>query len=684
MASNSEKQKGSLAKAAASISWRKNSDKTRTRHPNLVRLLLAAFIAVGLAVLSHLLDFRVHGANGDLVIVLPAFLGLYLLLGRFSFNRPRNQLERLASRWLQIRQRNPAAVDGTATVCCAVLLVGCMHAAGLQPHGIGGEAMVAIAASLIAYLLISQINNLMVGALVRKVHSIGAVAHGAARPTILSFVDRHLERLDDQLEAILSRAGALLDVEDVKFWTEQCFAFGEGRYDGTDSHVPSDFIRLYPSYLKAHGAMLDAHPSAPKNTRILIGPHGDFRDDYIERYELGYSDFLDWHDKKVSLLHLERERAEQLRKELGKEQRDRTPLPTVDLGVWHGQYAVLFREEVKDGISKIRLWMVFPGDDWYTQCETLVQRIKQGKTNGKEYPPADTLASAVPEIFERELCRQWEGFVDTEKRMEKLGPFFEHILGKNRAGSVLDAAAGIGSDALWLADRGFNVTLNEIEPVYREIIEDRFRSHGRPLYLFAEDWRKLPESMGQWFTTVLVLGNSLCLLRTPEQQKQAVEAFYKVLAPGGTLIIDERNFTHFTETDVAERIRHNPIRNFPYAGNIMYCGNAVKGCPRSIGKTDVVFRYYRNDESFTRSMMGTKELDEPQRKALDEREIGSLHLYPFSKGELGTLLLDCHFEDVTAYRDLDWRQPFSFNGTDDQWFDRDADFFVYVATKKGN
>jgi SAM-dependent methyltransferase len=682
MASDSEKQKRLLAKAAASISQRKTSDKTRARHPDLVRLLLAAVVAVGLAVLSHLVDLRVRGANGDLVVVLPAFLAVYLLLGRYSFARPRNQLERLASRWLQLRQWNPAAVDGAATVCCAVLLVGCMHAGGLQPHGVGGEAMIAISASLIAYLLISQINSLMVGTLVRKVHSIGSVAHGAARPTILSFVDRHLERLDDQLKAILSREGALLDVEDVKFWTEQCFAFGEGRYDGTDSHVPSDFIRLYPSYLKAHGAMLDSHPNAPQNTRILIGPHRHFRDDYIERYELGYSDFLDWHyDKEVSLLHLERERAEQLRKELGKEERDRTPLPTVDLGVWHGQYAVLFREEVKNSVSRIRLWMVFPGDDWYTQCETLVQRIKKGKTNGKEYPPAETLATAVPEIFERELCRQWEDFVDTERRMEKLGPFFEHVLGKDPAGSILDAAAGIGSDALWLADRGFNVTLNEIEPVYREIIEERFRSHGRPLYLFADDWRKLPESMGQWFTTVLVLGNSLCLLSTPEQQKQAVEAFYEVLAPGGTLIIDERNFTHFTEPDVAERIKRNPIRNFPYAGKVMYCGNAVKGCPKSIGETDVVFRYYRNDDAFARNMLNTKELDELQRKALDEREIGSLHLYPFSKGELGTLLLDCQFKDITVYRDLDWRQPFPLSDTDD-WFDKDADFFVYVATKK--
>jgi SAM-dependent methyltransferase len=354
-------------------------------------------------------------------------------------------------------------------------------------------------------------------------------------------------------------------VEEVKFWTEQCFAFGKGSYDGTDSHVPSDFIRLYPSYLEAHGKMLDAHQEAPENARILIGPHRDFRDDYIEHYEAGYSKFLDWHgEKEVKLLHLEKERAEHFRKAIGDERTDREPLPTVDLGIWHGQYAVLFREEVDGAVAKIRLWMVFPGDDWYLQCEALIEHMKEGKSNGKTHAPARPLATAVPEIFERNLCRQWEKFVDPAKRMEKLGPFFTHVLDKQRTGSILDAAAGIGSDALWLAEQGYNVTLNEIEPVYRDIIEDRFRVHDRPLYLFAEDWRKLPEKMGQWFTTVLVLGNSLCLLSSAAQQRQALKAFYDVLAPGGALVIDERNFTHFTAPDVAERIELNPIRNFPY------------------------------------------------------------------------------------------------------------------------
>lgn len=111
----------------------------------------------------------------------------------------------------------------------------------------------------------------------------------------------------------------------------------------------------------------------------------------------------------------------------------------------------------------------------------------------------------------------------------------------------------------------------------------------------------------------------------------------------------------------------------------MYCGTAVKGCPVKMSKTDVVFRYYQNDEAFSSSMMSTDELSEQQRKALDDREIGKLHLYPFDRGELGKLLVDCGFQDITVYRDLDWEKPYSFAGG--EWFDEETDFFVYVATK---
>jgi glycine/sarcosine N-methyltransferase len=653
-----------------------------------VQAIAAACLAVGVVVVSHAINERFRGANGDAPVAIAAFIVAYLLVGwlidhtskKRLFPRLKGRIPWLAGQWLRIREKHPARAESIATVIFTVLLGGVLRAINVRIPSEGGDVILAAAALVVSYLFVSQVTNLMVGTLVRKVYSIGAAAQGDARATILAFVDRHLARLDIEITDILSEAGAALDVEDVQFWTEQCFAFGRGRYDGTDSHLPSDFVRLYPNYLAAHGAMLDDFPQSDdkQNCRILVGPHGAFRDDFIDRYEEGYEEFLEWHDgKKVRLLHLEREQADRLREHVSD---DKHPLPTADIAVWYAQYALLFHEEPDSAGAKVRLWMVFPGHPWYSQCERLIDEMLHGEVreNERQQSTALPLGEAVPEIFQRELCRQWERFVDPEKRMEKLGPFFEKVLNRDRNGAILDAAAGIGSDALWLADHGFNVTLNEIEPVYRDIIEARFA--GRDLRLYGADWRELYGPVGRWFTAVTVLGNSICLLMAPDQQTRALRQFYEVLYPGGHLIIDERNFEHFTAPNVAARIEQNPIRNFPYRGSIMYCGEEVKGCPKSISANDVVFRYYIDDDKFHKRMMAAQELNPSLRRELDDREIGALHLYPFSQGELGSLLEEVGFVDVTVYRDLEWSDPHEFD-ENGKWFDEGADFFTYVARK---
>jgi hypothetical protein len=151
------------------------------------------------------------------------------------------------------------------------------------------------------------------------------------------------------------------------------------------------------------------------------------------------------------------------------------------------------------------------------------------------------------------------------------------------------------------------------------------------------------------------------------------------LLPGGHLIIDERNYEHFTVANVAAQIAANPIKNFPFKGEILYCGDEVKGCPKRIEPDDVVFRYYRNDEAFQRYMDETDVLSDGLRRELDNRELGLLHLYPFKKGELGELLRKGQFANITVYRDLDWTKPYAFDT--EQWFDENADFFTYVAEK---
>jgi hypothetical protein len=325
------------------------------------QVLISAALAVGLVALSHATRLRVHGQDGDAAVAIPAFLvGLPLSGWLITHIQAARLIPRFASLWLRVRAKNPARAEGIATIVFTGIIGGFLKALNVTVPGLAADLVLAAVAFIVAYLVVAQITNLMVGTLVRQVYSIGAVALGEARTTIFAFVDRRMERLRKEIMEILSDVGAPLDVEDVEFWTEDCFGLGHGRYDGTDSHLPSEFVKLYPNYLTAHGKMLEGFPppADKPNHRILIGSHTDFRDDFIDRYKQGYKAFLDGHDENVKLLHLERSDAERL---LSYVAGDQGPLPTLDFGIWYGQYALLFREESESEGSKVRLWMVFPG-----------------------------------------------------------------------------------------------------------------------------------------------------------------------------------------------------------------------------------------------------------------------------------------------------------------------------------
>ena len=643
-----------------------------------VQLLIGAGAAYGVLAFVHTQTRRLF-QDSDFVIGGIAFVITYFVSQRIIVRVLHTRLlPRIAAWWLRMRANGPLLVDGIATGLAAVGLIGISKAFHVQVSGLGGEVPLAIAILLVSYLLVSQVTNLMVGTLVRNLYLIAASAQGPVRGTLLAFVNRHLGRLDIQIKAILSQEGAELDIAEVRFWTEQSFAFGEGRYDGTDSHLPSQFVAIYPNYLRAHGQMLSRHGTAPPNTRILIGAHDRFRDDYIDHYETGYGRFLDWHEEfNVQLWHMDRAQADRaigiVAERIGGE-----PLPTVDVAVWYDQYALLFCESEEP--QTVHLWMVFPGDNWYDQCTELIHVIKDGLASGDETPEAMALPlkAAVPEIFHKPLCLAWESFMNPDIRMEKLGPFFDSILRPNRGGAILDAAAGIGTDGLWLAEHGYDISLNEIEPVYRRIIGEKVGRRRVPVY--THDWRHFPAQFGHFFDTMLVLGNSLCLVTSVEQQKRVMDAFYDVLRPGGRIVIDERNFAHFMDPDDVQTILRNPVRHFPYHNRVMYCGDQIRACPKTIAEDGVTFRYYASDYSFDHQLRSVEVLTPQLLEELDRREVGALRMYPFRKGQLAQILMDAGFHKVRVYADLESSSPKAV-ATDPNWYSADADFLTYVAEK---
>jgi len=238
------------------------------------------------------------------------------------------------------------------------------------------------------------------------------------------------------------------------------------------------------------------------------------------------------------------------------------------------------------------------------------------------------------------LAERWTDFVDCKRRLETEGPFLLNVLGRRRT-DVLDAAMGIGCESVFLAKNGFRITGNEISPTFRQIAEGRAQKEGVRFEVTTIDWTNLSAALGRdAFNAVLILGNSLCLLRDAEARVQAVRNFKEVCVKGGTVLVDERNFDYILR-DRAEILEDN----FRYSGRVMYCGTKVSGRPVVIDPECVRFTYE----------------DRPSGDYL-----GHLDMYPFRKGEMVELFNHVGLTCVEMYSDLA------------KGYRDNADFYTYV------
>ncbi|NQE52749.1 hypothetical protein C5S29_04080, partial [ANME-1 cluster archaeon GoMg3.2] len=158
---------------------------------------------------------------------------------------------------------------------------------------------------------------------------------------------------------------------------------------------------------------------------------------------------------------------------------------------------------------------------------------------------------------------------------------------------------------------------------------------------------------------VLLVGNSLCLLTDKNDIKKSLTNIKSILAPGGVLLIDERNFDYILG-DI-DKILEDPISNFRYNGDVIYCGDLVRGVPtdKPEDKDIVVFSYYRIPQS------EQEEMD--SYKILERNLIGKLEMYPFKNNELKNLLESVGFVNIKTYSDFE------------EGYNKNADFFIYVA-----
>jgi glycine/sarcosine N-methyltransferase len=107
---------------------------------------------------------------------------------------------------------------------------------------------------------------------------------------------------------------------------------------------------------------------------------------------------------------------------------------------------------------------------------------------------------------------------------------------------VLDCACGIGTDALALAQRGFTVTATDGSSSMVARASERLAASGRQVTVLQSQWQDLPAKLAGRFELALCLGNAIVHTGSTPAMVESLASIRDVLAPGGRLIVDSRNW----------------------------------------------------------------------------------------------------------------------------------------------
>jgi SAM-dependent methyltransferase len=127
----------------------------------------------------------------------------------------------------------------------------------------------------------------------------------------------------------------------------------------------------------------------------------------------------------------------------------------------------------------------------------------------------------------------------------------------NGARTVLDVAAGIGTQALGLAARGYDVTASDLSPGAVRRLGDEAARRGLAIGAKAADMRGAWDAHGRTFDVVLCADNALPHLLTDDDILHALREFHRCTAPGGICLVSVRDYEAI---DLQQRLHPHGLR----------------------------------------------------------------------------------------------------------------------------
>jgi glycine/sarcosine N-methyltransferase len=483
------------------------------------------------------------------------------------------------------------------------------------------------------------------GSLIRLIFDLQRL--GKDRKAITAFCAGQIKGLDKKLKDLRTDNGAEFDISLAnQYWT---LLFQEGKsYDGTDIHIPSVYMKEQGEYLKSHLQLQQR--GHIRGSRFLIISKEDLLTDCVCSYPQ-FKEFVRWHDENdVDLFQVDPYHADNCRIDLG--------LRSIEVGVWYGKYSLEFKREYDPNSSIITLFLSHKDKKrigYYDKCSDYIKILKNYATPVKDICDPIIRNPPLPDNpLDDRLSDHWPEYVNCQKRLSSEGEFLTDTIRRKvqfksiKDIHILDAAAGIGCESLFLSRKGYMVTLNEIvDKLSRIAFSNMNEDEKRKIVRTNYNWRQMGLKYGNnKFDVVLVLGNSLCLIPKNGIRKLCVVQFKKILKPGGILIIDQRNFETIL-TNVPQILDKKYFYGKFYSGNYMYCGTEVKGWPCKVDGNIVKFAY-------------GSDRDPPY---------GYLEMHAFRGDDMERLLASAGFKSIEISSDFK------------SGYDGRAEFFTYVAQK---
>lgn len=145
----------------------------------------------------------------------------------------------------------------------------------------------------------------------------------------------------------------------------------------------------------------------------------------------------------------------------------------------------------------------------------------------------------------------YDKFVNWDARLGFELPFLEQQLQAAPRGAVLDAACGTGMHAIALAQRGYATAGADLSAGMIDKACKNAEQAGVNVDFRVAGFGQLSTTFEHPFGALVCLGNSLPHVNGPLELSAALQDFANCLAPGGLLVLQNRNF----DAVLAERRR---------------------------------------------------------------------------------------------------------------------------------